>query len=137
MARLDKEAVGLKKEAIDVHQLIQDSIRHHTMTLHDMKGEVHCELKASLTNMEADKFHLLSVFNNLLDNAIKYCRTIPEITIRTLDHHKGLLIEIVDNGIGISQENQKRIFQKFYRVPFKDTANTESYALALNDAKPI
>ena len=137
MARLDKEAVGLKKEAVDVHQLIQDSIRHHAMTLHDMKGQVHCELKASLANMEADKFHLLSVFNNLLDNAIKYCKAIPEITIRTLDHHKGLLIEIVDNGIGISYENQKRIFQKFYRVPTGNVHDVKGFGLGLSYAKTI
>jgi two-component system phosphate regulon sensor histidine kinase PhoR len=137
MARLDKEAVGLKKEVVDVHQLIQDSIRHHAMTLQNMKGQVHCELKASLTNMEADKFHLLSVFNNLLDNAIKYCKAIPEITVRTLDHHKGLLIEIVDNGIGISQENQKRIFQKFYRVPTGNVHDVKGFGLGLSYAKTI
>ena len=47
MARLDKEDIGLKKETVDVHQLIQDSIRHHAMTLQERKGDVHCELKAS------------------------------------------------------------------------------------------
>ncbi len=137
MARLDKDAVGLKKEVVNVHHLIQDSIRHHAMTLQDMKGDVQCELKASLVNIEADKFHLTSVFNNLLDNAVKYCNTIPKIIIRTLNHHKGLYIEIIDNGIGISPDNQKRIFQKFYRVPTGNVHDVKGFGLGLSYAKTI
>jgi two-component system phosphate regulon sensor histidine kinase PhoR len=137
MARLDKEAIGLKKETVNVHQLIQDSLRHHAMTLQDMKGEIHCDLKASDVTIEADKFHLMSVFNNLLDNAIKYCKIIPEIKIRTRDHHKGVLVEIIDNGIGISPENQKRIFQKFYRVPTGNVHDVKGFGLGLSYAKTI
>lgn len=137
MARLDKEDIGLKKERVNIHQLIQDSIRHHATTLQERKGIVSCEMKASDTQVEADKLHLTSVFNNLLDNAIKYCKVIPEITVRTLNHNKGILVEVLDNGIGISPENQRRVFQKFYRVPTGNVHDVKGFGLGLSYAKTV
>jgi two-component system phosphate regulon sensor histidine kinase PhoR len=137
MARLDKEDIGLKKEVVDVHQLIQDAIRTHTMALQERNGDLRCELKASGIDMSADKLHLTNVFNNLLDNAIKYCREIPEITVRTFNHKKGFLIEVLDNGIGISPENQRRVFQKFYRVPTGNVHDVKGFGLGLSYAKTV
>jgi two-component system, OmpR family, phosphate regulon sensor histidine kinase PhoR len=137
MARLDKEDIGLKKEVVDVHQLIQDAIRTHTMALQERNGDLRCELKAWGTDMSADKLHLTNVFNNLLDNAIKYCREIPEITVRTFNHKKGFLIEVLDNGIGISPENQRRVFQKFYRVPTGNVHDVKGFGLGLSYAKTV
>jgi two-component system phosphate regulon sensor histidine kinase PhoR len=137
MARLDKEDIGLKKERVDVHQLIDDSIRHQFMTLQERDGIVNCDLKASQVQVLADKFHFTSVLNNLLDNAIKYCKSIPEITIRTQNYKKGFVIEMVDNGIGISTESQKRVFQKFYRVPTGNIHDVKGFGLGLSYAKTI
>ncbi len=94
-------------------------------------------MKASDTQVEADKLHLTSVFNNLLDNAIKYCKVIPEITVRTLNHNKGILVEVLDNGIGISPENQRRVFQKFYRVPTGNVHDVKGFGLGLSYAKTV
>jgi two-component system phosphate regulon sensor histidine kinase PhoR len=96
MARLDKEDLGLKKETIDVHQLIQDSIRHHAMALQEKNGILNSELSATQFQLEGDKFHITSVFNNLIDNAIKYCKEIPQITIRTVNRNHGCVVEVSD-----------------------------------------
>ena len=137
MARLDKEDLGLKKETVDVHQLIQDSIRHHAMALQERNGVMNSELSATQFQLEGDKFHLTSVFNNLIDNAIKYCKEIPQITIRTANRNQGCVIEVSDNGIGISQENQRRVFQKFYRVPTGNVHDVKGFGLGLSYAKTI
>jgi two-component system phosphate regulon sensor histidine kinase PhoR len=137
MARLDKEAMDLKKEPVDVHELIQDSIRHHTMALQERRGIVNSELIATQVNVDADKHHLTAVFNNLLDNAIKYCKEIPQITIRTSNKNKGCMIEITDNGIGISHEHQRRVFKKFYRVPTGNVHDVKGFGLGLSYAKTV
>jgi two-component system, OmpR family, phosphate regulon sensor histidine kinase PhoR len=74
---------------------------------------------------------------NLIDNAIKYCKTPPQLLIRTSDGGKYLLIEIEDNGIGISPENQKRVFQKFYRVPTGNVHDVKGFGIGLNYVKSI
>jgi two-component system phosphate regulon sensor histidine kinase PhoR len=136
MARVE-EAVDLKKETVDVHQIIADSIRHYTTALQERNGGVNSELAATKFNIEADRYHLSSVFNNLIDNAIKYCKEIPHITIRTSDRGQGCLIEVVDNGIGISQEHQRRVFKKFYRVPTGNIHDVKGFGLGLSYAKTV
>jgi two-component system, OmpR family, phosphate regulon sensor histidine kinase PhoR len=137
MARLDKEDIGLKKELVDVHHIIQEAIRNSAAALHEKNGSISCELKATRHSVEADKLHLTNVLYNLIDNAIKYCKVSPQIVISTSDVHKNLLIEIEDNGIGISPDNQKRVFQKFYRVPTGNVHDVKGFGIGLNYVKSI
>lgn len=137
MARLDREDVGLKKELVDIHQIIEDAIRNTTTALHERQGTIECELKATRHVFEADKLHLTNVLYNLIDNAIKYCKTSPHIVIRTSDSQKNLLLEVEDNGIGISAEHQKRVFQKFFRVPTGNVHDVKGFGIGLNYVKSI
>ena len=137
MARLDKEDIGLKKELVDVHQIILDTIKNTSMALHEKNGSISCALNASRHTLEADKLHLTNVLYNLVDNAIKYCKVSPQIIIRTFDGGRDLMIEIQDNGIGISGENQKRVFQKFYRVPTGNVHDVKGFGIGLNYVKSI
>lgn len=137
MARLDKEDIGLKKERVDIHVLIQDAIKNTTHALHEKQGRVVTEFAASRSLLEADKLHLTNVFNNLIDNAIKYCRETPHIIIRTIDSGRNITVEVQDNGIGIGQENQKRVFQKFYRVPTGNVHDVKGFGLGLSYVKTV
>jgi two-component system, OmpR family, phosphate regulon sensor histidine kinase PhoR len=137
MARLDKEDIGLKKEVVDVHFLIREAIKNTSTALHEKNGSITCELNATQSNIEADKLHLTNVLYNLIDNGIKYCKSAPHIVIRTGDANKQLSIEIEDNGIGISGENQKRVFQKFYRVPTGNVHDVKGFGIGLNYVKSI
>ncbi|HZB12643.1 MAG TPA: HAMP domain-containing sensor histidine kinase [Chryseolinea sp.] len=137
MARLDREAMEFKKERIDVHQIIEDSIRHYAMALQERKGIVTSDLKATQFHLEGDKYHLTAVFNNLIDNAIKYCKEIPHITIRSSNRSKGCVVEVLDNGIGISQEHQRRVLKKFYRVPTGNIHDVKGFGLGLSYAKTV
>jgi two-component system phosphate regulon sensor histidine kinase PhoR len=137
MARLDKEDLGLRKEKTDVHQIIQEAVRNASVAMQERQGNVNVSLSAGRYEVMADKLHLTSVFNNLIDNAIKYCQGIPLITIKTQNRSNDLTIEIQDNGIGISSENQKRIFQKFYRVPTGNVHDVKGFGLGLSYVKTI
>jgi two-component system, OmpR family, phosphate regulon sensor histidine kinase PhoR len=137
MAKLEKEDIGLKKELVDIHQVVQDAIKNTSGALHERNGSVTCELNSTRSSIEADKLHLTNVVYNLIDNAIKYCKASPHIIIRTKDVGKSLLLEIEDNGIGISPENQKRVFQKFFRVPTGNVHDVKGFGIGLNYVKTI
>jgi two-component system phosphate regulon sensor histidine kinase PhoR len=137
MARLDKEDLGLKKERTDVHQIIQEAIRNASVAMVERQGKVTLSFSAGQCEVMADKLHLTNVFNNLIDNALKYCKEIPLIDIRTQNRSNELVIEVKDNGIGISAENQKRIFQKFYRVHTGNVHDVKGFGLGLSYVKTI
>jgi len=84
--------------------------------------------------VEADSLHLRGVIVNLLDNSLKYTEQIPEISIEISQDQKGTLLTISDNGMGIPDEYNDRIFDKFFRVPKGDRHNVKGYGLGLNYA---
>jgi two-component system phosphate regulon sensor histidine kinase PhoR len=77
------------------------------------------------------------VIFNLLDNALKYCTSKPSITIRTELIGNNFSLTVEDNGIGISDENKRRIFQKFYRVPTGNVHDVKGFGLGLHYVKQI
>lgn len=132
MAKFDKEDIGLKKEPVDIHQIIRDAIQNTSPSLREKEGAVHCELEAPHHTLDADRLHLTNVLYNLIDNAIKYCSGPPHIVIAT-DNLDGVLrISVRDNGLGISQENHKKVFQKFYRVPTGNVHDVKGFGLGLH-----
>lgn len=137
MARLDKEDMGLKKERVEMSQLIQDAIRNTSVALHEKRANIKEECNSDPCLLHVDKLHITNVLANLLDNAIKYCRVEPEITIKTIHHAKGVTVEVQDNGIGISSENHKRVFQKFFRVPTGNVHDVKGFGLGLSYVKTI
>ena len=95
------------------------------------------ELKATSPNIKADVTHISNIFNNLLDNAEKYSNEKPEINIRTKSNSKGVIVEIEDNGIGMSKESLKHIFDKFYRVHTGNRHDVKGFGLGLSYVKAL
>ena len=88
-------------------------------------------------NINADPVHISNVIYNLLDNAVKYCQSEPDIIVRSWNERKGLSLEFIDNGIGIKREDIKLIFDKFYRVPTGNLHNVKGFGLGLYYVKLI
>jgi two-component system phosphate regulon sensor histidine kinase PhoR len=127
----------LKRESVNLHEVIHEVVEGMRTPLAEKNGEIALQLSAVDSEIQADRHHNTNVIYNLLDNAIKYCQEKPEISIRTSQDTKGLLFEIIDKGIGISEQNQKRIFQKFYRVPTGNIHNIKGFGLGLHYVKQI
>jgi two-component system phosphate regulon sensor histidine kinase PhoR len=137
MAKLDKEDIGLRKESVDLHQMIQDTIENAAPSLQEKQGVIRCELSAENPTIVVDRLHLSNVLYNLIDNAIKYCKRSPMITIRTSQRKHYLCLQVEDNGLGIAKENHKKVFQKFYRVPTGDVHDVKGFGLGLHYVKSI
>lgn len=135
MATLEKEDLTLHKEAVDIHELIQRAIKNMEVTLKQVEGAVFLHFDPKPVVIYADALHLINIIYNLLDNAIKYSREAPRITISTENKKNGIHIIVEDEGIGIAPEAKKQIFNKFYRVPKGDIHDVKGYGLGLNYVK--
>ncbi len=135
VAELDKSEIALKEEQVNLHDVIKDVVDSRRVGL---DGSIALSLTAEFHDITADRLHLSNVLYNLLDNAIKYCNTVPSVSVRTLNpdaEHVELIVS--DNGIGIDEKEKKRIFDKFYRVPTGNVHNVKGFGLGLSYVKEI
>jgi two-component system phosphate regulon sensor histidine kinase PhoR len=137
MARLEKHDLGLKREQCNVHDIIEDAVKNINLTLKARDGEITLKLLANTPIILADKLHFTNVIFNLLDNAVKYSIEAPQISITTTLSKKEVMIDVVDNGIGINAEHQKKIFHRFYRIPTGNLHNVKGFGLGLSYVKLI
>ena len=128
----EKSKFKLKPELSDLHSVIEESIGNFEMQVIQKGGTITKELTAESTMLMIDRFHLGNVFLNMLDNANKYSPEIPEISIKTYNDNDGIYISFIDKGIGISKENQNKIFDKFYRVPTGNVHDVKGFGLGLS-----
>lgn len=136
-ATLEKAEVKIKFSKENVHKIINDIVQNTRLILENKGGSIDAQLNAENPCAEIDKTHFTNVLNNLIDNAIKYCNQNPQVVISTHSDQKGIYIRIKDNGIGIPKEHQKKIFEKFYRVPTGNTHNVKGFGLGLFYVKRI
>ncbi len=95
-----------------------------------------CELQEGKYMIRAEVFHLENAINNLLDNAKKYSDD-PVIHLQSTLERGYLHIRIKDNGRGIGPDDQKRIFQKYFRVGEGDLHKVKGYGLGLSYVKKV
>jgi two-component system phosphate regulon sensor histidine kinase PhoR len=136
-AVLDKGQLKLKFVELDVHEIIENVINNSYVQIENKNGEINIEFNAESSIVRADKIHLSNIIYNLLDNALKYTEGVPSILIKTKSDDHGVYVSVVDNGMGISKENQKRIFEKLYRVPTGNIHNVKGFGLGLSYVKAI
>lgn len=137
MALLDKKDFNLKWTSVDMHDLILSAIENISLQVETREGSVKGFLNASESILKGDHTHLSNIINNLLDNANKYSPQKPHITVFTRNVDKGLEIMVKDEGIGLSREVRKFIFDKFYRVPTGNLHNVKGFGLGLSYVKTM
>lgn len=137
VAKLDKEKLTLQKELCSIHELIQNAKISHDLNCLEHGLNLQLLLDAEKFHVLVDEVHITNVIYNLIDNAVKYCKDQPEIVIRTWNDDRYFYFTISDNGIGIRKEDQKMIFDKFYRVPTGNLHDVKGFGLGLYYVKLI
>ena len=137
ISKLEKNQLDLTMDVIDVHELIEEAIIHVELIIADRKGSINNHFEASLSEIMGSQFHLLNVFTNILDNAIKYSEGEPKIDIYTENVGNNVLIKIVDQGIGMSKSVQRKVFNKFYREQTGNIHNVKGHGLGLSYVQSI
>lgn len=133
----DKGDFKLDKQTIDLNQLILSVVNKVGLQVKEKQGIIETALCSTNPVISGDKVHLTNVIYNLVDNANKYSHAQPEIKLATKDQNNYVEISVQDNGIGISKENQKKIFDKLYRVPTGNVHDVKGFGLGLNYVKII
>ncbi|MCG8701840.1 MAG: HAMP domain-containing histidine kinase [Bacteroidales bacterium] len=127
----------LKTRKIDFHEIIETSAANFTIQVESKGGILVPSLHAEKSEVVVDKVHMTNVLSNLLDNALKYCDKTPEIIIETRNVNDNFIFSVRDNGMGISKSDQKRIFERFFRVSTGNVHNIKGFGLGLSYVRKI
>ena len=137
IAKMESSSFELKIEDVDVHELIKQISSQYSFRLGDRGGSLTLKLEAENPMIKADRFHMLNVISYLIDNAVKYSKEVPEVVIFTKNSGKSIEIMVEDKGVGIREEDQQKLFQKFYRVPTGNLHNVKGFGIGLYYVKRI
>lgn len=137
LATLEKDKLKLDNERLNLHEIINDSIKSFELLAKQQKGKISSNLMANNFIIYGDRVHISNILYNLIDNAIKYSPNKPRIEIATNSTEEHIEISVKDNGLGIPVESQKNIFEKFYREPTGNRHDIQGYGLGLNYVKAI
>lgn len=133
------ERAGLKQnpQTLDMHDMINAAIGHFELQIDSKGGTIVKEFNAERTIVDADEMHILNALVNLIDNAIKYSMGAPFVKICTFNTGNKITISVIDKGVGMKKDAQRRIFDKFYRHTDGNIHNVKGFGLGLAFVKSI
>lgn len=114
LSRLDENAVEVKKERIELYSLCETIISRLESTA--LKNNVTFELLGQPAEINGITRIIDEMIYNLCDNAIKYNKPGGKVTVAVKQTATDIILSVTDTGIGIEKEDQKRVFERFYRV---------------------
>ena len=132
IAKLEREHIKIEHVNVHINEVVADVLESMQLQLQKAKGKLHIELNAQDDLVTGDELHLSNVFFNLVDNAIKYSNQNPEITVKTRNSKDKIFITIADKGMGMTKDQQEKIFDQFYRIPTGNIHNVKGFGLGLS-----
>jgi two-component system phosphate regulon sensor histidine kinase PhoR len=139
MSMFDKKKAVFKKKQLDLNEMIESIAGTFTLRVEHTGGKIYTQIEAVDSAIYVDEVHFQNAITNLMDNAVKYRKTDEPLNvyIRTWNDEEHLFLSIRDTGLGIKKENQKKIFEKFYRVHTGNRHDAKGFGLGLAYVKKI
>ena len=139
LAKLEKPKTTLSKEALDLCELVREIEEEFLQRKESSLPKLILLCPAAPVRILADPQKLVSVFENLIDNAIIHAGGLSQISIRISENleDNSITSEVEDDGKGIEQEDQEMLFERFYRVDKGRSRNRGGTGLGLSIAREI
>ncbi|MDM8515862.1 response regulator [Desulfobacterales bacterium HSG16] len=137
LAKIESGLIIMEKESIAMSSLLNEQADFHKAAADEKQIDIHLDLLQPLPNVNANLQNMEEVFSNLITNAIKYSPSGSHITISASIENEYLRVSVKDTGFGIPEEDQPRIFERFYRVKNEKTRMITGTGLGLPIVKNI
>lgn len=133
MSMFDKKQAVFKKKKLDLNEMVEAIANSFQLRIEHTGGKIYTEIGAVNSTIYVDEMHFQNVIFNLMDNAVKYRNPDKPLNVylRTWDDDDALYLSVRDTGMGIKKEDQKKIFEKFYRVHRGNVHDVKGFGLGL------
>ena len=135
MAQLEEGDFELTLSDLDVNELVRSAATSFALQVETRGGRLDLDLMANPSQVRGDAVHLRNIIHSILDNANKYSAGTPEIAVTTSNEAGAIVVRFADHGVGIPVEDQKRVFEKYYRVPQGNLHDVKGFGLGLSYVK--
>ncbi len=136
-ALMDKQDMKLNFAPLHAHEILEKVVSTFTLQLAEKGGKAVLNLNAKNDLINGDEIHFTNLVNNLIDNAVKYSKENLHIVVTTHSTGRHFIMQVTDNGIGMSKETAKRIFEKFYRAHTGNVHNVKGFGLGMSYVKSV
>ncbi|MFN6091674.1 MAG: sensor histidine kinase, partial [Bacteroidota bacterium] len=137
MAQLEKGELKLKHELLKMEEVVEEAINSSLLSVENKNGKIKLNISEEIAPITGDRNHLINVISNLIDNSIKYSNEAPQIVVSIINNLDNITIAVKDNGIGMTKEVQKRIFDTFYRATTGNLHDVKGFGLGLSYVRAI
>ena len=137
ITRIEMGQISIERQRLRLHDFLEDAFEVASRTELASKLTFELDLSSTLTSIMADKDLLRIAINNLLTNAMKYSRPGGVISLSSEETEQSVQIVVRDEGIGISEEEQELIFERFYRSEDSEARKSAGHGLGLALARDI
>lgn len=131
-AKMSNKNFSITPREVDINPIIAKVQKSFKLTLSNRGGQIETHLDANPSLVIGDELHLTNLIYNLIDNGIKYSTDAPHIVVSTSLNENEFILSVQDHGIGINKEDQKHIFEKFYRVSTGNVHNVKGFGIGLS-----
>ena len=133
LSRLDEGAEDMRWSQVDLYEVVRQAIQAQTATAE--LEQIRLKLEGSSAKIQAIPQLVSGIVSNLVDNGVKYNRPGGSVTVRIWQEGADTILEVADTGIGIPQEHQERVFERFYRVDKSHSKEVGGTGLGLSIVK--
>lgn len=135
LSQLERKDYQLNRERTDLNTMVQQVVQEMDLQIREKSAQVDIKAPETALLYPVDAFHFSKMIRNLLDNALKYSQDMPIIQIKLEETGEQLLLQVSDNGPGITPEQQRQAFKKFSR--FHELEHVKGFGLGLAYVKKI
>lgn len=128
----DENGVRIEPETVSLGALVDGIVASQRLVFEKLGAQVEVIRTGSNFDLRGSSIHLTNVVHNLIDNSLKYCESKPHVVIGLRDAGPEIILMVKDNGIGIPAAYQRKVFEKFFRMPTGDVHTIKGYGLGLS-----
>ena len=136
-SRLERSAKDFSFQPTNIGAVVASAVEAYRFYAEQRGAAINLDMAPDLPEIPADKEAISQVVMNLIDNAVKYSGNQAEITIKVFPRGQEIIVQIADKGVGIDEEDMKKIFDKFYRGKNAADLGTGGTGLGLTLAKAV
>lgn len=137
MSMLDKEEFTLDRSEMNIRQVVEEAVNHFKLPVQQRSGWIDLTVREGSYEFIGDPTQFKSAMTNLIDNGIKYSTDAPMISVKLSDEGEHFAILVKDRGIGMDEDTQVQVFDRFYRATKGNIHDVKGHGLGLSFVREI